>query len=373
METNRITTKVETHTPEDTLPYHALFDSIPEFAIATTDIAITSADTADIESYYTREALMRFVDFVLRDNQILSEYTLLDNGLISMRIAENALPQYVPNIPSDYGFIGGVARTVLEQILHPSRTIYPRDIDIVRVKPIDKDASEHDKLAARELDQWILNTYNPEDSAHSKRFTNGMDVITKHYFLSRDFTMNEVLLHGNTLLATPQAFVDLYRNVVRLCASQLEWDDYPPDKLVAKSLRFFAGLVTRNKNRYDEDSVQLDILTSQMAKIVTIRPFHIALQTHRAWQSGGIDAVAEYVNQLRLHNKLPIEVTTLSQFSDYITTEMKRQNNNFYLQFADTLDEAIYSQYFNDYDSENPYNGIKLQKPNSKKWSEGTH
>lgn len=132
----------------------------------------------------------------------------------------------LPTLPEGYGFKGGAARAALEAELGS----FPgpvRDLDLVRIGPGEQ--GEEARLAEM---------YMPDDAAHGW----GVEEIRSlaDYLNTRDFSINEVILVGDLLIASFDAIDDMLDRVIRPSAFEQNADGGVPTKLTVKALRFQA-------------------------------------------------------------------------------------------------------------------------------------
>ena len=104
---------------------------------------------------------------------------------------------------------------------------------------------------------------------------------------TRDFVMNEILVHGEYIYATPDALSDLYNKIIRPTEYVKEsWYNYEldtrhtPPKLIMKALRMELEFA----HYYGEAEIQ-DIAEWEFSTDA-VPAFYIALQLERAFENG---------------------------------------------------------------------------------------
>ena len=230
----------------------------------------------------------RLQEFLRDKNAEVKEYEGTIEGATTKIVTFSHRQELPVELPRGYGFSGGVARVIalteLGEKVEP-----PRDLDVVGIEEFKPDHS---------LANILSQEYMEEDFAHK----HGVKVETiADYFSTRDFVINEVLVVGNKLLATPEALEDLMDKVIRPTVyEQNGWysDEFEEEglhpKLVLKALRIqveFAQLYGCGKLvgiedwQFDTDAVPA---------------FYIALHLNKAFERG--DAMAfKFFNSLIEH------------------------------------------------------------------------
>lgn len=219
---------------------------------------------------------------------------------------------HAPPLPFNYGFKGGMARFLIETYLKKPNVVLPRDIDIVRI-------GELPGVDYAKWDRIVSECYMPQDYANG----HGVEVLNPNeshdYFHTRDFTINEVLVMGDTAYATRLGFMDIYRGVIRLSEFEKSQADVhhsiPNGKLLAKSVRMLAEAYAKGDyTRYLADEAML--------RDGRISPFHMALHLDRAMQRGE-EAVQNYIHFLRAYNHLPADIQTVAEAKEYIDDNLE--------------------------------------------------
>ena len=177
-------------------------------------------------------------------------------------------------LPDGYCFIGGTARTVVLRELEGGAKS-ARDIDIVAIKEFEPDPSIREQLSTRYMSQDVRHGYGIKTES------------ILDYIYHRDFTMNEILVHGDEVYASPQALLDLHNKTVRPSIYQRElWYDYETEtnridpKLVMKALR----IQVEFEEFYGEGNVEG--LEKWQFTTDAGPTFFIALQLERAFERG---------------------------------------------------------------------------------------
>jgi hypothetical protein len=131
------------------------------------------------------------------------------------------------HLPPGYAVVGGAARDVLSSAVNKQR-LPIRDIDIVAFTELNPDTSFE---TLRSVSQRLM----PDDAA----FGHGVSVVPlATYFETRDFTVNEVTIIGDRILASPMAISDLSAGIVRPSTYRHDPENnvYLPDRLRIKAL-----------------------------------------------------------------------------------------------------------------------------------------
>jgi hypothetical protein len=221
-----------------------------------------------------RELSPRLQEFLKGKNATIREYEdTIEGGII--KVITFTHKQELPvKLPHGYGYSGGVARVValteLGEKVEP-----PRDLDIVGIEEFEPDY---------DLVDIISQEYMKEDFARKHGVK--MDTIPD-YFSTRDFVINEVLVVGDRLLATPKALEDLMDKVIRPTTYEQDyWYSHEFEekglhpKLVLKALRLqveFAQLYGCGK---------LEGIEGWQFDTDAVPAFYIALQLNKAFERG---------------------------------------------------------------------------------------
>lgn len=195
--------------------------------------------------------------------------------------------QKIPTLPQGYAYMGGVARNIFLQEMG-QRYIQPqRDVDIVAIQEWHPDKGLTHELSMQ---------YMPNDYAHGYGVK---EESLASYFRSRDFTINEVLVHGSTIYATKEAARDLLDCCIRPTQHETDkWFSYEFEKegvhpkLVMKALRLLSEF-----RQYGD--AQLQNIEDWQFKIEGIPIFYIALALDKCMEIGDSASEAFYIELLR--------------------------------------------------------------------------
>lgn len=180
-------------------------------------------------------------------------------------------------LPKGFFAIGGAARSVALASLGEEVTA-PRDIDLVGIEEF---GAGHES----EISDGINppEEYDPESGSINSLW---------HYFESRDFTINELLVNGKHIIGTPKAISDLQSKKIRPTQYESKaWESYAnrewgvKPKLVMKAVRLKEEFI----NMYEEGSIEG--IEDWQFEAENIPLFYIALHLDRAFESG--DKVAQ--------------------------------------------------------------------------------
>ncbi|MFA7302160.1 MAG: hypothetical protein WC030_00210 [Candidatus Paceibacterota bacterium] len=266
---------------------------------------------------WNEELLTRWLKLFYRLDVAIKE-----NPEGTLNIGVDAMPNGIPDLPAGYGVKGGGARAVLRSVLKIEAEP-PRDIDLVYVGKNEQDTEMSRKLAE---------TYMPDDFASGY----GVETLEKDYFLSRDFTWNEVLYVDGHIVCTKQCLLDTVRNVVRV--SDYEKREsysgqafYVKPKLLAKAVRFVAAARAHGNNK-----MALSEETDRAVEM-GIDYWHIALHLNRSFEQS--EAVAEeYVDALIARELLPSTIQSPVEALHYLSEET---DFIFRAEAAEVLDREI--------------------------------
>lgn len=135
----------------------------------------------------------------------------------SRLLVEVAVPQavleanaWLQELPSGIAVIGGAARSIARAAINGEHEPI-RDVDLCHLVDVSEVSEE-------ELDN-LGRKFMPDDYANG----HGVQSATvNEYFSSRDFTVNEVLIHNGKAVLTPAAYKALKLNIVELSAYEAE-------------------------------------------------------------------------------------------------------------------------------------------------------
>ncbi|HSH18076.1 MAG TPA: hypothetical protein VK978_01695 [Candidatus Saccharimonadales bacterium] len=200
----------------------------------------------------------------LQHAEILQNHEIID--------VPAAIPRALalPRLPQGYGFIGGAARAVAMETFFGEQAQI-RDIDIIGFDEFDPDPALAEELSEK---------YMPDDAA----FGHGVhNESLSDYFMTRDFTINEVAVANGRVLATQAAYDDLKTKTIRLSD---DW--YGEPKLAVKSLLMQAAF----KVQFGHSTLVVEGLDFE-----EVEDFHIALGLNKAFQYGP-KVTAEFMRRL---------------------------------------------------------------------------
>lgn len=192
------------------------------------------------------------------------------------------------DLPQGYCFIGGTARSIVLKEME-GISLPARDTDIVAIDDLSPDKSQLTELSERHM---------AEDYSHG----HGIKVEKFNlYFTTRDFTINEVLIHGDTVFATEQALLDLHHKTIRPSEYERDkWKSYNErrngvtPKLAMKALRLHGEF----EEMYSD--AEIDGIEEWQWKFENISVFFIALQLERAFERGDATAHKFYLQLLKM-------------------------------------------------------------------------
>ncbi|MFH1667541.1 MAG: hypothetical protein ABH884_00770 [Candidatus Komeilibacteria bacterium] len=278
---------------------------------------------ADIEYKLGPEAVKERHDFVEHDKKLLERtkdaevlyrflrrFTGLDINIQEIEEGIFEVPCEIEleepvELPQDYGYKGGMARSYLETSLGLS-AMPVRDIDIVYLGTAEDKAVSND-LAKRYMPNDYQNGY-------------GVEQLEEDYFTTRDFTLNEVYVSdANKIRATRQCILDTVRRVVRITEYEKQERYYDPGdywvnpKILAKALRFVAQEKARGK--------QMKFANAETIKWIGIDSFHMALHLDRAMEISE-DVATNYIAELIAANELPPELDTPELAAKYLMDDL---------------------------------------------------
>ena len=201
-------------------------------------------------------------------------------------------PNQFPILPRGYAFKGGVARKALARALRlDSQTSEVRDMDVVHIG----------QQSDPEVDLWLSKSYMQDDWIFSK---NSRPVIEfqatlKHYFRSREFTLNQAILLHDQVICTAPCICDLLCNTIRTTVNHRHRHGGHTDGIVAaKAIRFFVeGLAEGRSMRLDNH---------QLNTRRRIRLFHLAVHFSRALERGD-DVGLAFLNEAIRRNRLRLK------------------------------------------------------------------
>lgn len=174
----------------------------------------------------------------------------------------------MPYLPDGYGFTGGVARGALIGLLG-DKIPKVRDIDIEGIGSLGADK----KLAMEVAKNYM--TEKEEKEA-------GFIVSLNGYMATRDFTINEVFIEGNTMYFSRRAAEDMRDKVIRPTDYEIEDDreDRFSNRLLVRALLMQVDFMKQfgQGDIKDIGDWQWEFLRSP--------GFHVALGLEKAYQKG---------------------------------------------------------------------------------------
>lgn len=254
-----------------------LGDESKKFEISKEKIATVEEKVKEISG--RKELLYRFLSRFGYKSLAIEK---IDENLFEIPILKTDYEK----IGDEYGYKGGMARAILLRELGIDSEAKARDVDIVKVIG--------DEL--NEKDRYIAEKYM-EDDLISGGY--GVELIEDDYFSTRDFTINEVLVSGDSIKLTKECLLDTIRGIVRFAdfekkepynlPQEFENGFFVKNKLMAKAVRLVAEAIARGQKR--------EIADKDVYNYICINDFHIALHLDRALEQGKNVAV-EYIKKL---------------------------------------------------------------------------
>jgi|GEM_PF-1494952 len=209
-------------------------------------------------------------------------------------------------IPKEYGFKGGAARSVLREALG-LKVIPPRDVDVIRLSAEEPHVGSDIEIAKKYM-------------AQDFEFGDGVEFVdsTVDYFNTRDFTINELYTTGSEIVATEKCIRDTIRNIVRI--TEYERMSYSGigemgPKMKAKTLRLHAEqMYALGVSSIPEESI------NEIEKSF-ITPFWLAVQLDRAFERNA--EIAEQFTKLLIENSIvPEYIKDSRDLGEYLLLEV---------------------------------------------------
>ena len=198
------------------------------------------------------------------------ERTEFDEEKIKLReipIPKEILKRYpfIAELPHGIAIMGGVARSIAREMITGEREPV-RDIDLVNITDEEGDGEVDDET----LDT-LSREYMPDDYAFGHGI--GRDTL-KHYFKTRDFTINQVLIMDGKLIVSEFAYNDFQENIIRPT-----YYEHPYEGDEISSRLFLKALMMRSVLLQISDSIPL-IEDMECPEYVGV--FNIALFLNKA-------------------------------------------------------------------------------------------
>lgn len=262
------------------------------------------------------EASLEDVDLVatLKEYGIDSErLQIMEGGRYRLPVRNHFTQK---RLPEGYAYKGGAARALLLRSLGIDPAYQPRDLDVVRLAP---------EPPSLDMDDWVAREFMPEDYAHG----NGVETMASldRYFVTRDFTINEVLASDTEVFASRECILDSVRHIIRLSEYERERIENggPSDKMMAKALRTYAEAI----HRWDDAS--LEGLSDWDYEECFVSPFWLALQLDRAFDVGS-EVAESFTRELIRRRQIPEDIKSAIDAADYLLALL--EGDSFYYRHA---------------------------------------
>lgn len=191
--------------------------------------------------------------------------------IVNLSIPDKIMKKYdfIQELPEGICVMGGVARSIARELL--TGEIEPiRDIDLVAINDF-ADGELNDDVIDEYSKKYMLDDYN---YGHGIGFEN-----LDNYFNTRDFTVNQVLIHKGELLISEQAIDDFEENIIRPTKFEKPYEDwYLKSKLAVKGLLMKVVL--------DDISESVSTLEDFNINAYRMSPFFVALGLNKAFDRG---------------------------------------------------------------------------------------
>lgn len=235
----------------------------------------------------------------------------IKNGLYRIKVRDHFSNE---KLPKGYGYKGGAARCLLLRALEIDKFSVPRDMDLVRLSETEPEQGMDKELSERYMADDFETGYGVE-------VLNNMD----EYFATRDFTVNEVLVTEEEIIATKQCLLDTAKRIIRITSFEIGEFEQVGQKMLAKTLRLYAEAIVKYGQAKDN-------LTQMEYEQVFINPFWLAVNLDRAFQTGK-EVAKQYVDILRETDRLPKEIKTVKEAVIYLANILKDESD-FYFRYA---------------------------------------
>ncbi len=229
-------------------------------------------------------------------------------------------PKDIPLLPTEFVYAGGTARALLLRSLGIDETAYPRDFDILTSFPLDQNNNSPQTKEVAEL------VGHPDIDFQQMK-------SIEHYLSTRDFTINELYVSGNSLVATKQCILDTIRGIIRL--TDYEYNAYVEEgfsdnKLILKMLRFYSDALSRGFEMNIEEPMQIEPYGLSL--------FWIAVNIDKAMGVGD-KSLETLIITLKAEKVLPEHLLTTDDILHWIYKEMEPRG--FYFRY---VPKSVYKQ-----------------------------
>ncbi len=260
------------------------------------------------DSFVDKFSIQEILEALLKD----ADFLINEDGYI-----EITYKQELVTLPSPYGFKGGMARSVLRETLG-LKSIPPRDLDMIRLSSEPYDGA----------DSEIAEKYMPQDF----EFGDGVEPVEDQgeYLKTRDFTINEVYVHGSKIVATEQCIKDTMRNIIRV--TEHERFSYPGDEIGPKMKAKILRLHTEQIFAIGTSSIPED--DKNKIEKSFINPFWLCVQLDRAFERG-VKVADKFTELLIENNIIPDDIKNSTDLGGYLLSQVYgfRFRNAPYLQY----------------------------------------
>lgn len=216
------------------------------------------------DRYYSEEEEKEFSDERLdfkEDKMVLQE----------IQLPEYILERYsfIKDLPLGIAVMGGTARSIAREIITGEREPI-RDIDLVNIlRPDGTSLNDYATINVLSL------KYMPDDY----QFGHGIQSETmKHYFDSRDFTINQCLIYDGKLIVSNFAYNDFEENIIRPTYYEHRFSRYKLGSRMFLKALLMRSVISR---------ISSSIPTLEDVKCPnSVYPFDIALFLNKAMSRG---------------------------------------------------------------------------------------
>lgn len=256
----------------------------------------------------TKDLLTRFIR---RYCGVGMELNINKDGLYEVFVHEDK----VEDLPEGYAYKGGAARFVLEKLLNSGKETEPRDFDLVYTGDPDKeDIGLSDSLAEK---------YMYDDYIQGK----SVEVVEENYYKTRDFTINEIIYNGDSIVFTKECLLDMARGVIRMTESSKGQGDNNTRNLLAKAVRFLSNKLLKN--------IDVKLADEELMEFIGLDHFHMVLHLDRAIGQGH-DVSKKYLKELYSRGQISEDLLAPQNAAKYFSENV----SNFVFQYADVSKEV---------------------------------